>query len=89
MIKPKCLDKWGFFGWSATGYLLPCCWMDHENMNLIPELVQEKFKVENVDKISDIIKSDEWQSFFNTIKNDQDNAPHVCHHYCGSCTEST
>jgi len=58
-------------------------------MNLIPELVQEKFKVENVDKISDIIKSDEWQSFFDTIKNDQDNAPHVCHHYCGSCTEST
>jgi len=51
--------------------------------------VQEKFKVENVDKISDIIKSDEWQSFFETIKNDQENAPHVCHHYCGSCTGST
>ena len=63
--------------------------MDHENMKLIPELVQEKFKVENVDKISDIIKSDEWQSFFDTIKNDQENAPHVCHHYCGSCTGST
>jgi len=63
--------------------------MDHENMDLIPELVQEKFKVENVDKISDIIKSDEWQSFFETIKNDQENAPHVCHHYCGSCTGST
>ena len=63
--------------------------MDHENMKLIPELVQEKFKVENVDKISDIIKSDEWQSFFDTIKNDQKNAPHVCHHYCGSCTGST
>ena len=63
--------------------------MDHENMQLIPDLVQEKFKVENVDKISDIIKSDEWQSFFDTIKNDQENAPHVCHHYCGSCTGST
>ena len=63
--------------------------MDHENMKFIPELVQEKFKVENVDKISDIIKSDEWQSFFDTIKNDQENAPHVCHHYCGSCTGST
>ena len=89
MIKPKCLDKWGFFGWSATGYLLPCCWMDHENMDLIPELVQEKFKVENVDKISDIILSDEWQSFFDVIKNNPESAPHVCHHYCGSCTEST
>jgi len=89
MITPKCLDKWGFLGWSATGYLLPCCWMDHENMDLIPELVQEKFKVENIDSIDDIIQSEEWQSFFDTIKNNPENAPNVCHHYCGSCTEST
>ena len=89
MITPKCLDKWGFLGWSATGYLLPCGWMDHENMDLIPELVQEKFKVENIDSIDDIIQSEEWQSFFDTIKNKPENAPHVCHHYCGSCTEST
>ena len=52
-------------------------------------LVKEKLKVENVDSIDDIINSEEWQSFFETIKNDPENAPYLCHHYCGSCTEST
>ena len=89
MIEPKCLSKWGFLGWSSTGYLLPCCWMDHENLKYIPQLIKKELKVENVDKISDIINSDEWQSFFDTIKNNQKDAPPICHHYCGSCTEST
>ena len=89
MIEPKCLSKWGFFGWTSTGYLLPCCWMDDEYKTLITQLVQEKHKVANVDKIDDIINSEEWQSFFDTIKNDPENAPYLCHHYCGSCTEST
>jgi len=89
MIKPKCLEEYGFLGWSATGYLLPCCWMDHENMSLIPELVQEKFKLSNVKTIEDIVESEEWKSFFDKIQNDQENAPSVCHHYCGLCMEST
>lgn len=86
MIEPKCLSKYGFLGWSSKGYILPCCWMDHENMDLIPELVQEKFKLENVSSVEEVIESEEWQNFWDILKESPEDAPTVCHHYC-KCTE--
>ena len=43
----------------------------------LSSLVQDKFKLDNVDKVSDIIESKEWKEFFEfkTI-------PLVCQRYC-------
>ena len=75
-IKPQCLtkkkgrDHAKIFGHTAKGWILPCCWCDVVNPDKDPEikkLMSEKLLLKNNNKIEDIIDSEEWKRFYNTI----------------------
>ena len=69
-INPKCLDKKAL-AYTATGYMLPCCWCDNPVGWVEPQikrLRQEHLKVKNNDNIKDIITSEEWLYFFDELK---------------------
>ena len=88
-INPKCEknEKSKDYAYSAKGFLLPCCWCD----TITPEKDKELFKLfnpklhlDNVDNIEEILLSDEWINFKQTITKDFENAPSVCKRFCGT-----
>lgn len=85
MIDPKCLNGKNCFGFSAKGYLLPCCWADNYiRMKYFSELVQEKFHLSNVDSIDEIVNSQEWQDFYRGLIDNPEEAPQVCKDFCAA-----
>ena len=81
-INPKCLDKKAL-AYTATGYMLPCCWCDNPVGWVEPQikrLRQDHLKVKNNNKIIDIISSDEWVNFFQELKI---NPSKTCQRFCG------
>ena len=83
MIEPKCLNN-GYLGYSNEGFILPCCWADYAKYELIPELLQDKFNLSNVNSIDEILNSEEWKNFLKNIKN---NPLPICIKYCNKDNE--
>jgi len=82
-MKPKCLNGKQCYGFSITGFLLPCCWIDHPDIiGEYESLTQDKFNLSNVNSIDSIIESDEWQDFFDILINRPEEAPQTCKNYC-------
>ena len=90
-LNPKCFktDKHGdrAVAFTATGYLLPCCWLDnHANGTVHQKWVKDFYKkeqhIDNHEKIEDIIEGKTWQNFFNMLENDPEDAPKVCWEHC-------
>jgi hypothetical protein len=81
MIDPKCLKDGHFFGHSNEGFILPCCWADYKKYELIPQLVQDKFNLSNVNSVDEILNSEEWIFF---LKNIKDNPLSICKKYCSN-----
>lgn len=79
-IYPKCINGEQSLAISATGYLLPCCWWDKPNILEISNLFKEKFKIENVESIEQILKSAEWINFYSNLKSGT--GPKICQVYC-------
>ena len=80
-FRPSCIHDNKEPAYSATGYILPCCWCDTGFVledGDFTSIVQEKFKLERVNDVKEIVESDEWKEFFEfkTI-------PLVCQRYCG------
>jgi hypothetical protein len=78
---PSCIHDNKELAYSSTGYILPCCWCDSGFIlddDDFKNIVQDKFKVENVENVSEILESDEWIDFFKFEK-----IPVVCQKYCG------
>ena len=83
MLDPKCLKEDHAFYYSSEGYILPCCFTDcTEKESEIQELIKDKFKLENIDKIEDVLNSDEWVNFFNLLSNEPNKSPKICQNYC-------
>lgn len=80
---PKCLSGEQQVGHTARGYILPCCWWDRPDLfnSEIKDLVQEKFKLTNVDSVAEILESNEWKKFYANLADSK--APSLCHIYCG------
>jgi|TARA_B100001094_G_scaffold80969_1_gene77179 hypothetical protein len=85
-INPKC--KAGKdYSYSAKGFLLPCCWCDTVNPETDKELhklFNPELHLSNVDSIEEVLLSDEWLNFDESITKDFDKAPKVCKRYCGT-----
>lgn len=80
-FRPSCIYDNKEPAYSSTGYVLPCCWCDTafilEDEDFAP-IVQDKFKLDNVEDISEIVESKEWVEFYKFKK-----IPVVCQRYCG------
>ena len=71
-------------GHNVSGHLMPCCWCFKTNDPDINVLNQEHLKIDNVDSIDEILLSDEWLNFIDSLINDPvKNAPELCWKYCG------
>ena len=72
MIKPKCLPPGKKeLAYTATGYIVPCCWVDCPEGWKEPQikrLYQNKLKVSNNKDIESIVNSTEWNEFFEELK---------------------
>jgi len=82
MIDPKCLRDNHRWGYRNEGFILPCCYMWSAAPVLVPELLQDKFNLSNVNSIDEILNSEEWKNFFEKIKNSQDCPWDLCKRYC-------
>ena len=83
---PKCLNESSQMGHTARGYILPCCWSDRPDLfeSDMKDLVQKKFKLDNIESIEEVLFSEEWQIFYNDLKNGKGRK--ICHIYCGGNT---
>lgn len=80
-LDPKCLK--GFeIAYSATGFILPCCYADNKNISDFSMLMEDKLKLDNNNDVYDIIESKQWLEFFNMLINTPDEAPRACKYYC-------
>jgi len=86
-IYPRCLDQNQRKppAYSASGWILPCCWADNKDWAGFEKLVQDHLKLENVDSLDDIFFSDEWDEFFHNLIENPIMAPRVCKVKC--CTK--
>ena len=89
-FQPKCLSKEGrnigrSGAVSATGFVLPCCWLDRPNEprdSKVSTLFDEKLHIDNNDTIDDIIKSDPWQKFMRELTTKAEESSPICLEMC-------
>jgi len=83
MVDPSCLKEGHRYGHTNEGFILPCCWIWSARFDLVPELMQDKFNLSNVNSIEEIVTSEEWQNFFKNIKDNYQHSPwELCKRYC-------
>lgn len=86
-FKPRCMDpvRPKEFGHSAQGHLIPCCWMDKNNLYTMDDVHEALFadhlKLKNFDSIDELLLTDEWQEFYNALL-DINKAPKICLRKC-------
>lgn len=71
---------------TSNGFLLPCCWCDAPSTKSDIEnlgLYNPKLKISSNKKISNILLSEQWKKFIDTILHDVSNAPRCCKEKCG------
>ena len=89
-FQPKCHGTKRSVAVSATGFVLPCCWLDqaydvnkHEKVR---PLFDDKLHIDNNDTIDDIIYSEPWQtSMRDLIEKPEKSAP-ICFRKCTKTT---
>ena len=83
MHKPKCLPPGKKeLAYTATGYVVPCCWVDCPEGWKEPQikrLYNPKLKVSNNKDIESIVNSKEWNEFYEELKT---NPSHTCTRFC-------
>jgi hypothetical protein len=82
-IDPKCQSDIREYAYSATGWILPCCYADNDSIDDFKDIMSDQLKVENVNNVNDIFSSEQWGEFFNRLHQDPDCAPRACKYYCG------
>lgn len=84
-LDPQCLHKDPQYAYSATGYMLPCCYADSKDFSGFESLMQDHLLIDSIEDIdNDIINSIEWKSFFEMLIKSPIDAPKLCKYYCGN-----
>jgi len=92
-FQPKCLSEEGInvgrsIAVTATGFVLPCCWLDHPDTSeeaKVKTLLDPQLHIDNNDTIEDIIESEAWQKFMNDLVNKPEESADICFKMC--CTK--
>lgn len=93
-LEPKCFPEHlnkekeiRGIAYTATGFLMPCCWLDGIGFNNEYEklgLHDEELKLENNKSVEDIICSKQWKNFTRILIEEPHNAPTKCKQKCGT-----
>ena len=90
-FQPKCLDSNRTNGRpiavSATGYVLPCCWLDRASSpkdKKVKTLFDDKLHIDNNDTIEDIISAEPWQKFMRDLVEKPEESSPICFEMCTS-----
>ena len=61
-------------------------WNENEEaaQEIADKFFKEELKLSNVETVYDILQSEAWVNFYNTLVNDEDNAPLICKKMCSS-----
>ena len=81
---PKCLYGTRAAGFTATGFLVPCCWVDcleGWNDEQLKKFYDKKLHIDN-NEVEEIFESETWTDWFDMLKNNPENAPKLCKKYC-------
>ena len=79
-------DEMRGIAYTADGYLLPCCWCDeikHRKDFVDLGFYNESLKLSNNGSVDDILHSDNWIKFIDTIMHHPQNATRCCKINCG------
>ena len=82
-FRPKCISGKTQMAVDNRGRLLPCCyidtpkWIEYEEIKKLLSVST----IKNNKSLKDIITSNEWKEFYNTLKKG-DEIPAVCKHHC-------
>ena len=86
-FQPKCIltDRQPAF--TATGFLVPCCWVDNpwamKDKN-IKKFYNKKQHIDKHDSVMSIMHGKVFTDFWDMLENKPENAPEICKKYCGS-----
>lgn len=86
-FKPKCLQTEKSLAITATGYVVPCCWVDNEQGwtdKILSKFYDKSLHLDNNKNIEDIVNSEIWYDFFSTLINKPKNAPNSCKKFCST-----
>ena len=82
-LKPKCIQGHQNPALTATGYILPCCWIDNDDNWKEPEVKKLMTKkISDVENVEDIVKGKEWNHFMNLLKTEGVGIPKACWQKC-------
>tara|TARA_B100001057_G_C22024346_1_gene634797 strand:+ start:70 stop:438 length:369 start_codon:yes stop_codon:yes gene_type:complete len=85
-LQPMCVgENSREYGFNSQGYIMPCCWTVQEKgyeEDQFKDLMKDKFHISNINKIEDVVNSDEWKNFADTLINKPQNAPNICWFFC-------
>lgn len=70
--------------YTASGYMMPCCWCDQIDMSEFKKLgmLDEELKLENNSSVKQIMLSKQWVSFHKMLIENPENSPTVCKRKC-------
>lgn len=83
-FKPKC------FNGKSVAFVnhqvfTPCCNIDISRLEQfrVFGMLEDKFLIENIEEFEkDVLNSEEWLNFYNTLINDYENVPNACKSFC-------
>ena len=82
-LKPKCIYANKDLGYSSTGHLTPCCWLNVPcDQPYIKDLFTDEMHIDNFSSVEEILESRPWVTFFDMLKNNPKDAPNKCYKYC-------
>ena len=83
-LKPKCFEGIEY-GYSAMGYITPCCWIDEGNIEKqYPNLFNKNTHINNFSNMKELLNTKEWKNFQHILKNHPKKAPQKCWDKCST-----
>ena len=85
-FEPKCILTNRALAFTATGYLIPCCWLDDHNVwnqKWVKNFYKKNNHIDNHKSIDTIVEGSDFKEFYKMLTENSENAPPVCKHHCG------